>query len=78
MVRGNACTKHNMINGVEDGDDSSLDPCILYENGKECGIKEEGLPALGLHGPTAGWSILTHGELLPGRGLQPGQSAGRV
>ena len=28
--------------------------------------------------PSATWSFLTHGELLPGRGLQPGQGAGRV
>lgn len=28
--------------------------------------------------PLARWSFLTHGELLPSRGLQPGQGAGRV
>lgn len=32
----------------------------------------------GSRGPSAGWSFVTHGELLPGRGLQPGQGAGRV
>lgn len=36
------------------------------------------LPASRFTRLSAGWSFLTHGELLPGRGLQPGQGAGRV
>lgn len=41
-------------------------------------VTEDTPPASRFTRPSAGWSFLTHGELLPGRGLQPGQGAGRV
>lgn len=51
---------------------------IQYGNVTDCGVEDTFAAALRFTRLSAGWSFLTHGELLPGRGLQPGQGAGRV
>lgn len=45
-------------------------------NKTEAGFEDGFLLIFRFTRPSAGWSSLTHGELLPGRGLQPGQGAG--
>lgn len=76
--------KQNILKRVEDKDMKKEiwfmggKTCILSENVNGFGDKDTLFLLLGSHGPSAGWSFLTHGELLPGRGLQPGQGAGWV